>query len=55
MKNKKIIHLPMTFTKEYFTIGACGKFQDEKKILCKTEAALLYAKLHQFLFPENEN
>ena len=49
---KEIIYLPISTTKEVFTIGACGKFNEEKKHLSKTEAMYLYLKLHEWLFEE---
>jgi hypothetical protein len=52
---KEIIYLPIHTTKETFTIGACGKFGEEKKILSKTEASYLYIKLQKWLFEEETN
>lgn len=51
---KEIIYLPIHTTKDIFTIGACGKFNEEKKHLSKAEASLLYLKLHEWLFTEDE-
>jgi hypothetical protein len=47
---KKITHLSTSFDKTKFIIYGCGKFQEDKKILTKAEAALLYVELHKFLF-----
>jgi hypothetical protein len=49
---KEIIYLPIKTTKDAFTIGACGKFNEEKKHLSKAEATYLYLKLHEWLFEE---
>jgi hypothetical protein len=51
---KEIIYLPIRTTKDTFTIGACGKFREDKKHLNKAEATLLYLKLHEWLFTEDE-
>jgi hypothetical protein len=46
---KELIHLSTSFDKTKFIINGCGKFGESKKILTKTEAALLYIELHKFL------
>ena len=51
---KETIYLPIRTTKEVFTIGACGKFREDKKHLSKTEAMYLYLKLHEWLFEEED-
>jgi len=51
---KTKIYLPIRTTKDTFTIGACGKFNEEKKHLSKTEATYLYLKLHEWIFNEEE-
>ena len=51
---KTKIYLPIRTTKDTFTIGACGKFNEEKKHLSKTEATYLYLKLHEWLFNEED-
>lgn len=51
---KEIIYLPIKTTKDTFTIGGCGKFNDEKKHLSKTEAMYLYVELHKWIFAEEE-
>ena len=35
---KEITYLPIKTTKDIFTIGGCGKFNEEKKHINKTEA-----------------
>ena len=45
-----IIYLPINTNKDSFTIGACGKFKAEKKVLNKAEASYLYLELHKWLF-----
>jgi hypothetical protein len=54
MENKEYIHLSTKTTKDTFTINGCGKFEAEKKHLSKTEAMLLYVKLHNWLM-ENKD
>jgi hypothetical protein len=54
MENKRYHYLSTRTTKNTFTINGCGKFEDEKKHLSKTEAMLLYAKLHTWLMLNNQ-
>jgi hypothetical protein len=49
--DKEYIHLS---TKETFTINGCGKFESEKKHLSRTEAMLLYVKLHTWLMEDKK-
>ena len=49
MDNKEYIYLSTNTTNDTFTINGCGKFDDEKKHLSKTEAMLLYVELHNWL------
>jgi len=46
------IYLPTSTTKTTFTIYGCGKFREEKRVLNRAEAALLYVELHKWLFQE---
>ena len=54
MENKKYIYLSTRATVNTFTINGCGKFEDEKKHLSKTEAMLLYVKLHNWLMEDKQ-
>ena len=54
MKTKEYYYLSTKTTKDTFTINGCGKFESEKKHLSKTEAMLLYVKLHNWLM-ENKD
>ena len=54
MKTKEYYYLSTKTTKDTFTINGCGKFEAEKKHLSKTEAMLLYVKLHTWLM-ENKD
>jgi hypothetical protein len=54
MKTKEYYYLSTKTTKDTFTINGCGKFEAEKKHLSKTEAMLLYVKLHNWLM-ENKD
>jgi len=38
-----------TKTKNTFTINGCGKFQEEKIHLSKSQASLLYIELHNWI------
>lgn len=50
LKEKQFIYRPESkITKSHITIYGCGKFQEEKLQLDKTEAALLFIELHKFL------
>lgn len=51
---KEITYLPIKTTKDIFTIGGCGKFNEEKKHINKTEAIYLYAELHKWIFTEEK-
>jgi hypothetical protein len=42
----------MNTTEDSFSIGACGRFNADIKILSKTEATQLYIELHKWLFLE---
>jgi hypothetical protein len=53
-KEVELIYLSTSSTKDTFTINGCGKFEDEKKHLSKSEALLLYVKLHEWLISEEE-
>lgn len=53
-QEKEITYLPIKTTKDTFTIGACGKFREDKKHLTKTEAIYLYAELHKWIFAEEK-
>ena len=53
-QTKEIIYLPIKTTSDTFTIGACGKFNEEKKHLSKTEAIYLYLELHKWIFGEEK-
>ena len=53
-QEKEIIYLPIKTTKDTFTIGGCGKFNEEKKHLSKTEAMYLYVELHKWIFGEEK-
>jgi hypothetical protein len=53
-KKVELIYLSTSSTKDTFTINGCGKFEDEKKHLSKSEALLLYVKLHEWLISEEE-
>ena len=52
--DKELIYLPIRTTKDTFTIGACGKFNEDKKVLTETEATYLYLKLHEWLFSDKK-
>jgi len=53
MAEKKIIYCPESkIEKDRITIHGAGKFGEEKLVLDKTRAALLYIELHKFLFTE---
>ena len=54
MENKEYIHLSTSTTKNTFTINGCGKFEAEKKHLSKTEAMMLYVKLHNWLMEDKQ-
>jgi hypothetical protein len=54
METKEYYYLSTKTTKDTFTINGCGKFEAEKKHLSKTEAMLLYVKLHNWLM-ENKD
>jgi len=54
MKTKEHIYLSTKTTKDTFTINGCGKFEDEKKHLSRTEAMLLYVKLHNWLMEDKQ-
>ncbi len=50
LKQNQFIYRPKSkITKENITIYGCGKFNEEKLVLDKTEASLLYIELHKFL------
>jgi hypothetical protein len=51
-EDKEYIHLSTKTTKDTFTIYGCGKFNEEKKHLSKTEAMMLYVKLHNWLMED---
>jgi len=49
-ETKKYIYRPSSkITKENITIYGCGKFQEEKLCLDKSEACMLYIELHKFI------
>lgn len=52
---KEIIYLPIKKTEDTFTIGACGKYNEDKKSLNKTEATYLYLELHKWLFEKDKH
>ena len=52
--DKEIVYVPTQSNKTYFTIFGCGKFNETKKVLTKTEAAILYIELHKWLFNDKE-
>jgi hypothetical protein len=54
MTNKEYIYLSTKTTKDTFTINGCGKFEAEKKHLSRTEAMLLYVKLHTWLMEDKQ-
>jgi hypothetical protein len=54
MKTKEYYQLSTRTTKDTFTINGCGKFESEKKHLSKTEAMLLYVKLHNWLMEDKK-
>jgi hypothetical protein len=54
MKIKEHHYLSTNTTKETFTINGCGKFESEKKHLSRTEAMLLYVKLHTWLMEDKK-
>jgi hypothetical protein len=54
MENKEYIHLSTKTTNDTFTINGCGKFESEKKHLSRTEAMLLYVKLHTWLMEDKK-
>jgi hypothetical protein len=54
IETKEYYYLSTKTTKDTFTINGCGKFEAEKKHLSKTEAMLLYVKLHNWLM-ENKD
>lgn len=54
MENKEYYYLSTKTTKATFTINGCGKFKDEKKHLSRTEAMLLYVKLHTWLMEDKK-
>jgi hypothetical protein len=54
MENKEYIYLSTRTTKDTFTINGCGKFEAEKKHLSRTEAMLLYVKLHNWLMEDKQ-
>jgi hypothetical protein len=54
MKTKKYYQLSTKTTKDTFTINGCGKFEAEKKHLSRTEAMLLYVKLHTWLMEDKQ-
>jgi hypothetical protein len=54
MEDKKYHYLSTKTTKATFTINGCGKFEDEKKHLSRTEAMLLYVKLHTWLMEDKQ-
>ncbi len=49
---KEYLNIHTTHNKETFTIHGCGTFSETKKVLSKSEAAMLYVLLHKWLFPE---
>jgi len=53
-EDKEYIHLSTSTTKNTFTIYGCGKFNEEKKHLSKTEAMLLYVRLHTWLMGDEQ-
>jgi hypothetical protein len=54
METKEYYYLSTKTTKDTFTINGCGKFESEKKHLSKTEAMLLYVKLHNWLMEDKK-
>jgi len=46
---KDLINLHTSVKGDEFIIHGCGIFRETKKVLNKTEAALLYVELHKFL------
>jgi hypothetical protein len=54
MKTKEYYYLSTKTTKDTFTINGCGKFEAEKRHLSKTEAMLLYVKLHNWLMENKQ-
>ena len=54
LQEKEIHYLPIKTTKDIFTIGGCGKFNEDKKHLSKTEAMFLYVELNKWIFAEEK-
>ena len=54
MEKEEYHYLSTKTTKATFTINGCGKFEDEKKHLSRTEAMLLYVKLHTWLMEDKQ-
>jgi hypothetical protein len=53
-EDKEYYYLSTRTTKDTFTINGCGKFEAEKKHLSRTEAMLLYVKLHTWLMEDEQ-
>ena len=53
MENK-LLNIHTSSDENSFTIYGCGKFDETKKVLTRTEAALLYVELHKWLFNDKE-
>jgi len=51
-EDKEYIHLSTSTTKDTFTIYGCGKFNEEKKHLSRSDALLLYVRLHTWLIED---
>lgn len=49
-KEVEFFYLPIKTTQTTFRIGGAGKFSDEHLSLSRTQAMLVYAKLHEWLF-----
>lgn len=55
-EEQEFFYMPIKTTPTTFRIGGAGKFSDEHLSLGRTQAMLVYAKLHEWLFlnPELE-
>ena len=51
-EDKEYNYLSTSTTKNTFTINGCGKFEAEKKHLSRSDALLLYVRLHTWLIED---
>ena len=47
--NKELVYFPIKVEKDFITLYGAGKFQEEKLVLDKTKASLLFIELWKFL------